>query len=71
MVRGVEVNGSIAMTHAIIVSATTTVRFVKAHHDVKRRTVHLRSSQTSSKFELAQLSLGSILEGRFVVLRKL
>lgn len=49
MVRGVEVNGSIAMTHSVIVRARTTVRFVKAHHDVKRRTVHLRSSQTEQQ----------------------
>ena len=50
LLDGVEVNGSIATTHSVIMRARTgTVRFVKAHHDLKRKTVHLRSTQTEQQ----------------------
>jgi hypothetical protein len=72
MVRGVEVNGSIAMTHSVIVRARTTVRFVKgASRSEAERPCTCAQAKPSSKFEIAQLSLSSILEGRFVVLTKL
>jgi hypothetical protein len=48
MVRGVEVNGSIAMTHAVIESATTTVR-CKGASRCEVEDVHLRSSQTEQQ----------------------
>ena len=45
LLRGVEVRGSIATTHSVIMRARTgTVRFIKAHHNLERKTVHLRST---------------------------
>ena len=45
LLRGVEVRGSIATTHSVIMRAHSgTVRFIKAHHNLERKTIHLRST---------------------------
>jgi fructose-1,6-bisphosphatase II len=45
LLRGVKVRGSIATTHSVIMRARTgTVRFVTSHHDLERKTIHLRST---------------------------
>ena len=45
LLKGVEVRGSIATTHSVIMRARTgTVRFVQAQHDLERKTIHLRST---------------------------
>jgi len=56
LLDGVEVTGSIATTYSVIMRARTgTVRFVKAHHDLERKTVHLRSTHIGA----ASLNKGS------------
>ena len=45
LLKGVEVNGSIATTFSVIMRAKSgTVRFVEAHHNLERKTIHLRST---------------------------
>lgn len=45
LLRGVQVRGSVATTHSVIMRARSgTVRFVTAHHDLERKTIHLRST---------------------------
>ena len=45
LLRGVEVRGSIATTHSVIMRARSgTVRFIRAHHNLERKTIHLRST---------------------------
>jgi fructose-1,6-bisphosphatase II len=45
LLRGVEVRGSIATTFSVIMRARSgTVRFVEAHHNLARKTIHLRST---------------------------
>ena len=47
LLRGVEVRGSIATTHSVIMRARSgTIRFVKTHHNLERKTIHLRSTGT-------------------------
>jgi fructose-1,6-bisphosphatase II len=56
LLDGVEVTGSIATTYSVIMRARTgTVRFVKAYHDLERKTVHLRSNHIAA----ASLNKGS------------
>ena len=46
LLKGVTVQGSIATTHSVLMRARSgTVRFVEAHHDLDRKTIHLRSTQ--------------------------
>ncbi len=46
LLKGVEVEGAIATTHSVLMRARSgTVRFIEAHHDLERKTIHLRSTQ--------------------------
>jgi hypothetical protein len=55
--HGVEVNGSIATTHSVIMRAKTgTVRFIKAHHDLKQKPSVCVLCKPSNEFELKILS---------------
>ncbi len=46
LLPGVEVRGSIATTHSVLMRARSgTVRFIEAHHNLERKTIHLRSRQ--------------------------
>jgi fructose-1,6-bisphosphatase II len=46
LLRGVHVEGSIATTHSVLMRAKSgTVRFIEAHHNLLRKTIHLRSTQ--------------------------
>ncbi len=46
LLDGVSVRGSVATTHSVIMRARSgTVRFIEAHHDLTRKTIHLRSTQ--------------------------
>ena len=50
LVDGVRVRGSVATTHSVLMRAKSgTVRFVEAHHDLDRKTIHLRSTQTERR----------------------
>lgn len=50
LLRGVEVEGSIATTHSLLMRAKSgTVRFIEAHHNLARKTIHLRSSRTEHR----------------------
>ncbi len=44
MLRGVQINGSIAITYSVVMRARSrTVRYVKAYHDLRRKTIRLAS----------------------------
>ena len=46
LLEGVRVRGSVAVTHSVIMRARSgTVRFVTGHHDLNRKTIHLRSTR--------------------------
>ena len=46
LLKGVEVEGKIASTHSVLMRAKSgTVRFIEAHHNLERKTIHLRSTQ--------------------------
>lgn len=46
LLKGVEVHGSIAITHSVLMRAKSgTVRFLTTEHDLERKTIHLRSSR--------------------------
>ncbi len=50
LLKGVQVEGSIATTYSVVMRARSgTVRFVKAHHNLERKTIHLRSTQGESR----------------------
>jgi fructose-1,6-bisphosphatase II len=50
LLKGVRVQGSIAITHSVLMRARTgSVRFIEAHHDLARKTIHLRSTQVERK----------------------
>lgn len=50
LLDGVRVRGSIATTHSVIMRARSgTVRFLETHHDLDRKTIHLRSKQVESR----------------------
>ncbi|QDV30482.1 Fructose-1,6-bisphosphatase class 2 [Planctopirus ephydatiae] len=45
LLPGVKVRGSTAITHSVIMRARSgTVRFIESHHDLERKTIHLRST---------------------------
>lgn len=47
LLQGIEVQGSTAITHSMLLRVKTgTVRFVTAHHNLTQKTIHLRSTQT-------------------------
>ena len=46
LLQGVEVNGSTAVTHSVLMRAKSgTVRYLKTEHHMERKTIHLRSSK--------------------------
>ncbi len=46
LLRGIEVQGSTATTHSLLLRVKTgTVRFITAHHNLNQKTVRLRSTQ--------------------------
>ena len=50
LLKGVEVEGTVAMTHSVLMRARSgTVRFIEAHHNLERKTIHLRSTQVERK----------------------
>jgi fructose-1,6-bisphosphatase II len=50
LLKGVEVEGSIATTHSVLMRARSgTVRFVQAQHNLAKKTIYLRSTQTEAK----------------------
>ena len=50
LLEGVRVRGAVATTHSLIMRARSgTVRFVEAHHDLDRKTIHLRSTGTEKR----------------------
>lgn len=50
LLEGVSVRGTVARTHSVIMRARSgTVRFVTAHHDLERKTIHLRSTQAERR----------------------
>jgi fructose-1,6-bisphosphatase II len=45
--KGVQVHGSIAITHSVLMRAKSgTVRYLTSEHDLTRKTIHLRSSHS-------------------------
>lgn len=50
MLRGVQINGHIATTYSVVMRAHSgTVRYVKAFHDLTRKTVHLASTSRHTR----------------------
>ncbi len=50
LLRGVEVRGSTAITHSVLMRARSgTVRFLESFHNLERKTIHLRSTQMERK----------------------
>jgi fructose-1,6-bisphosphatase II len=50
LLEGVEVRGSIAKTYSVLMRAKSgTVRFIEAHHNLERKTIHLRSTRQERK----------------------
>ncbi len=50
LLPGVEVHGTTAITHSVLMRARTgTVRFVDAHHNLERKTLRLRSTNAERK----------------------
>ncbi len=46
LLRGVKVNGNTAMTHSVVMRARSrTVRYVKAYHDLTRKTIRLHTGE--------------------------
>jgi fructose-1,6-bisphosphatase II len=47
LLRGVDVTGSIAITHSVLMRARSgSVRFTETHHNLQKKTIHLRSTQS-------------------------
>jgi fructose-1,6-bisphosphatase II len=47
LLRGVDVTGSIAITHSVLMrSRSGSVRFTETHHNLQKKTIHLRSTQS-------------------------
>jgi fructose-1,6-bisphosphatase II len=50
LLKGVRVQGQVAITHSVVMRARSgTVRFIEAHHNLARKTIHLRSTQVEGK----------------------
>lgn len=46
LLQGVRVRGTVATTYSLLMRARSgTVRFIESHHDLERKTIHLRSTQ--------------------------
>ncbi len=49
LLRGVQVQGTVATTHSVLMRARSgTIRFIEAQHNLSRKTIHLRSTQTEN-----------------------
>jgi fructose-1,6-bisphosphatase II len=50
LLQGVDVEGSVATTHSVLMRARSgTVRFITAHHHLAQKTIHLRSTQVERR----------------------
>ena len=50
LLKGVQVDGTIARTHSVLMRARSgTVRFLESYHNLERKTIHLRSTQIERK----------------------
>jgi fructose-1,6-bisphosphatase II len=50
LLNGVEVEGTIAKTHSVLMRARSgTVRFIEAYHNLERKTIRLRSTQSERR----------------------
>ncbi len=50
LLKGVEVEGTVATTHSVLMRAKSgTVRFIEAHHHLERKTIHLRSTRSERR----------------------
>jgi fructose-1,6-bisphosphatase II len=50
LLKGVEVEQTIATTHSVLMRVKSgTVRFIEAHHNLERKTIHLRSTKIESR----------------------
>jgi len=50
LLRGVTVQGSTAVTHSVLMRARSgTVRFIEAQHNLEKKTIHLRSTQSERR----------------------
>ncbi|GAB4170567.1 MAG: class II fructose-bisphosphatase [Terrimicrobiaceae bacterium] len=50
LLKGVEVRGSTATTYSVLMRARSgTVRFIESHHNLLRKTIHLRSTQAERR----------------------
>jgi fructose-1,6-bisphosphatase II len=50
LLHGVEVDGYIVKTHSVLMRARSgTIRFLEAHHNLARKTIHLRSTGIEAK----------------------
>ncbi len=50
LLRGVEVHGSVAVTHSVLMRVKSgTVRYLTSEHNLERKTIHLRSSYNEVK----------------------
>ncbi len=50
LLKGVDVDGKIATTYSVLMRAKTgTVRFIETHHNLEKKTLHLRSTQVERK----------------------
>lgn len=50
LLDGVEVRGHIATTHSVLLrSKSGTVRYLRSEHDLRKKTIHLRSQQSEVK----------------------
>jgi fructose-1,6-bisphosphatase II len=50
LLKGVEVEGTVATTHSVLMRARSgTVRFIEAHHHLEKKTIHLRSTQVERR----------------------
>lgn len=50
LLRGIEVTGSTAITHSVLMRARSgSVRFVETRHNLQKKTIHLRSTQVEKR----------------------
>jgi fructose-1,6-bisphosphatase II len=50
LLEGVRVRGTVATTYSVLMRARSgTVRFIESHHDLERKTIHLRSTQAENR----------------------
>ena len=50
LLQGVHIGGQTAITHSVLMrNKSKTVRFVEAHHDLRTKTIRLRSTKEETK----------------------